>query len=196
MTCWSKLSLIHLSNPKRYMEKFNSCASVSSYFDDKKQLESVQHLIEVYKSHSRPSGSKLSRPFTVEMLSEIDIDELELTRDDVEVITKLGEGEFGEVFKAVWRGELLVAVKKPRQKMDFLGLRREANALHKLRHKHIVQLLGICTQPRAEPFLIILEYMANGDLLGWLKKESRRLSIRKHISILAQVSKYESFSLQ
>ncbi|KAF7262591.1 hypothetical protein EG68_00122 [Paragonimus skrjabini miyazakii] len=122
------------------------------------------------------------------MLSEIDIDELELIRDDIKIISKLGEGEFGEVFKGIWRGELSVAVKRCRQKMDFLGLRREANALHKLRHRHIVQLLGICTQPRDEPFLVILEYMAKGDLLRWLKNESRRLSIRKHINILAQIA--------
>lgn len=47
---------------------------------------------------------------------------------------------------------------------DFL---REANMMKQLKHKNLVQLLGVCT--REAPFYIITEFMEGGNLLDYLR---------------------------
>jgi abelson tyrosine-protein kinase 1 len=52
---------------------------------------------------------------------------------------------------------------------DFL---REANLLKKLKHKNLVQLIGMCT--RDDPFYIIMEFMEGGNLLDYLRDPEKR----------------------
>lgn len=49
----------------------------------------------------------------------------------------------------------------------FLG---EADIMHRLRHKKLVQLLAVCT--REEPIWIITELMVNGALLTYLRSDA------------------------
>lgn len=49
---------------------------------------------------------------------------------------------------------------------DFL---REAEIMHKMRHKKLVTLLAVCS--KNEPIWIITELMANGSLLDYLRKD-------------------------
>jgi len=44
----------------------------------------------------------------------------------------------------------------------------EAKIMHKLRHRKLVQLMGVCT--RSEPMYIVTELMVNGSLLEYLHK--------------------------
>ena len=44
----------------------------------------------------------------------------------------------------------------------------EAKIMHKLRHRKLVQLMGVCT--RTEPMYIVTELMVNGSLLEYLHK--------------------------
>ena len=46
----------------------------------------------------------------------------------------------------------------------------EAKIMHKLRHRKLVQLMGVCT--RSEPMYIITEMMVNGSLLDYLHKHN------------------------
>ena len=92
------------------------------------------------------------------------IDQRELDIDKNNVI---GRGEYGIVYKAKWRG-IEVAVK------EFVNLdshkamlmMNEFDAMTKLHHPNIIQLLGY-TQ---SPFMIVMEYMKNGSLDDYLKK--------------------------
>ncbi|KAF8377971.1 hypothetical protein HHK36_031360 [Tetracentron sinense] len=78
---------------------------------------------------------------------------------------KLGQGGFGVVYKGVFPKENIeVAVKKfSREKMkgidDFLA---ELSIINRLRHKHLVRLLGWCHQKGR--LLLVYEYMPNGSL--------------------------------
>ena len=66
----------------------------------------------------------------------------------------------------------------------------EAKTMHRLRHRKLVQLLGVCTQD--EPMYIITELMSNGALLDYLRKdEGRTITIAIVIDMAAQVR--ESF---
>ena len=58
--------------------------------------------------------------------------------------------------------------------------------MHRLRHRKLVQLLGVCT--RDQPMYIITELMSNGALLDYLRDdEGRTVSIAIIIDMAAQV---------
>ncbi|CAH8646060.1 unnamed protein product [Heterobilharzia americana] len=81
---------------------------------------------------------------------------------------KIGQGQFGEVFKAVWNKTTIVAVKtlKP-SSCDAADFLREAQTMKRLHHPNLIQLYAVCTQ--SEPFYIVTEYMSKGSLLNYLQ---------------------------
>jgi len=52
-------------------------------------------------------------------------------------------------------------------------------------HPKLVKLYAVCT--KEEPFYIITEYMPNGSLLAYLRKEDNSLSLQALIDMSAQV---------
>ena len=71
-------------------------------------------------------------------------------------------------------------------KEEFLA---EAKVMHKLQHRHLVQLLAVCTD--YEPIYIVTEMMTNGAYLDYLRKDdgaSLRLPIL--MDMAAQVSSH------
>ena len=74
----------------------------------------------------------------------------EVPRGKVKMTTKLGEGQFGEVYKAVLesptgtRQEVAVKlVKKGAPQEERLKLLQEVAILGQFRHRHIVHLVGV-----------------------------------------------------
>ena len=69
---------------------------------------------------------------------------------------------------------------------DFL---REAEIMHKMRHKKLVNLLAVCSED--EPIWIITELMANGSLLDYLRKDEMTQIIKfpMLVKMAAQVRK-------
>ena len=101
--------------------------------------------------------------------------ELQVPRTAITQIEQLGQGFFGEVWKAKYNGVIEVAVKMLRadlrnqvmswtdsdlttemanQSKRFL---KEAEVMFELRHPKLVQLLGVCTEQ--EPYYIITEWV-------------------------------------
>ena len=97
-------------------------------------------------------------------------DKWELDRCEIQMRTKLGSGQYGDVYEGQWlRYNKTVAVKTLKEETmcqldDFLA---EAAIMKEMKHSHLVQLLGICT--REPPYYIITEYMPNGNLLDYLR---------------------------
>ncbi|KAG8373509.1 hypothetical protein BUALT_Bualt11G0031600 [Buddleja alternifolia] len=86
---------------------------------------------------------------------------------------KLGEGGFGDVYKATLKTGYIVAVKKldisySGAKADFES---EVSLLSNVHHRNLVRLLG-CSSKRSE-LLLVYEYMANGSLDRFLYGEKR-----------------------
>jgi len=61
---------------------------------------------------------------------------------------------------------------------DFLN---EAKAMHRLRHRKLVLLMGVCTNN--EPYYIITELMVNGSLLEYLRKNKHEPPITFNVVV-------------
>ncbi|MGH0157771.1 UNVERIFIED_CONTAM: hypothetical protein FKN15_058560 [Acipenser sinensis] len=102
-------------------------------------------------------------------------DKMHFPRTNLQTITTLGKGEFGEVFLAKAKGvedpetETVVLVKslQARDEQLQMDFRREFEMFGKLNHGNVVRLLGLCRE--AEPHYMILEYVDLGDLKQFLK---------------------------
>ncbi|XP_049962448.1 tyrosine-protein kinase Abl isoform X1 [Schistocerca serialis cubense] len=100
-------------------------------------------------------------------------DEWEINRTDIVMRHKLGGGQYGDVYEAVWkRYNVTVAVKTLKE--DTMALKdflEEAAIMKEMKHPNLVQLLGVCT--REPPFYIITEFMSKGNLLDYLRTGSK-----------------------
>ncbi|CAO2206273.1 unnamed protein product [Urochloa humidicola] len=86
---------------------------------------------------------------------------------------KLGEGGFGEVFKGTLHDGEEIAVKRLSQdsSQGFQELKNELVLAAKLKHRNLVQLLGVSLE---EEKLVIYEYMPNRSLDNFLSDPARR----------------------
>lgn len=129
-------------------------------------------------------------------------DRLHFPRSNLQMLTTLGKGEFGEVFLAKAKGvdeseeETVVLVKslQARDEQLQLDFRREFEMFGKLNHSNVVKLLGLCRE--AEPHYMILEYVDLGDLKQFLRIAKSRdekikappVSTKQKVSICTQVA--------
>ncbi|XP_044284906.1 inactive tyrosine-protein kinase 7 [Varanus komodoensis] len=129
-------------------------------------------------------------------------DKMHFPRSNLQAITPLGKGEFGEVFLAKAKGiedseaEVLVLVKslQTRDEQLQLNFRREFEMFGKLNHSNVVRLLGLCRE--AEPHYMVLEYVDLGDLKQFLriskskdeKLKPQPISTKQKVSFCSQVA--------
>jgi tyrosine-protein kinase Src len=92
-------------------------------------------------------------------------DKWEINRNEIQLIRKLGRGNFGEVFYGKWRNNIEVAVKTLREgTMSAQAFLQEAAIMKKFRHNRLVALYAVCS--KEEPIYIVQEYM--GKILNIL----------------------------
>ncbi|KAJ8724532.1 hypothetical protein PYW08_016006 [Mythimna loreyi] len=109
----------------------------------------------------------------------------ELNNDDVQLLDKIGRGNFGDVYKARLKSTSQeVAVKTCRvalpdeQKRTFL---QEGRILKQYQHPNIVRLIGIAVQK--QPIMIVMELVPGGSLLTFLRTRAATLSARSLLAM-------------
>jgi hypothetical protein len=96
----------------------------------------------------------------------------------------IGSGGSGKVYKAELPSGETVAVKKILWKEDLLlnkSFTREIKTLGRIRHRHLVKLMGYCSNRRAGLNLLVYDYMVNGSVWDWL--HGQPLSSKKKTSL-------------
>lgn len=114
--------------------------------------------------------------------------EIEVSRDSIKLTSRLGAGNFGEVWQGKWNNRVDVAVKTLKEgRMSQDAFLAEAKIMHRLRHRKLVQLMGVCSI--GEPMYIIAELMEHGSLLDYLRKDKgATITTAELLDMAAQVN--------
>ena len=101
-------------------------------------------------------------------------DKYEVARESVKLSKEIGSGNFGKVFvgtlvkNGVIRSVAIKKVNDDAKTKDCMNFLNEASIMKQFDTFHIIELLGIVSN--TQPFLVIMELMANGDLKTFLRK--------------------------
>uniref|UniRef100_A0A4W5P6J4 receptor protein-tyrosine kinase n=1 Tax=Hucho hucho TaxID=62062 RepID=A0A4W5P6J4_9TELE len=117
----------------------------------------------------------------------------EIDASCIKIEKVIGIGEFGEVcsgrLKMPGKREICVAIKTlkagytDRQRRDFLS---EASIMGQFDHPNIIHLEGVVT--KCKPVMIITEYMENGSLDAFLRKNDGRFTVIQLVGILRGIA--------
>lgn len=161
-----------------YHYRINEDTEGKVYVTTESKFNTLAELVHHHSMHSDGLITQLLYPApkhnkpTVFALSP-EPDEWEINRTDIVMRHKLGGGQYGDVYEAVWkRHNMTVAVKTLKE--DTMALKdflEEASIMKEMKHPNLVQLLGVCT--REPPFYIITEFMSKGNLLDYLRNGNK-----------------------
>uniref|UniRef100_A0A671KKN7 receptor protein-tyrosine kinase n=1 Tax=Sinocyclocheilus anshuiensis TaxID=1608454 RepID=A0A671KKN7_9TELE len=117
----------------------------------------------------------------------------EIDASCIKIEKVIGIGEFGEVcsgrLKLPGKREICVAIKTlkagytDKQRRDFLS---EASIMGQFDHPNIIRLEGVVT--KCKPVMIITEYMENGSLDAFLRKNDGRFTVIQLVGILRGIA--------
>eukprot|EP00727_Mastigamoeba_balamuthi_P000311 m51a1_g10277 putative serine threonine protein (926) ;mRNA; r:68091-72480 len=143
-----------------------------------RQFPGVHASTVVDVSHDR--GTSVHDPDLFERFSKTVAPSWSIAARDVEMTKEVAErGNYGIVFKGVWRSQTVAVKKLLRQKMDSISI---AEMEHQIREIAVLSELGACTEPHS--MFIVTEWMDMGSLQQLIGSSSQ-IDRQRGISILA-----------
>ncbi|CAL8097715.1 unnamed protein product [Calicophoron daubneyi] len=159
------------------------------YLFESRKFTSLEALLKYYSKNADDMPTKLASPCPRRYNPPVKFQSFLIPRSWVKLQEKLGEGEFGQVYRAVCYGQVEVAVKQCKVPANRHAFLQEAKVMHRLNHERIVSLLGFCAEPENAPLFIIMELLPNGPLSGYLRgKTGENLPLLDLILIILQIS--------
>ncbi|XP_072170794.1 tyrosine-protein kinase TXK-like [Diadema setosum] len=142
------------------------------YVAEKHCFRDMAKLIEYHKLNAGGLITRLRNPpgFTLPTTAGLGSTKWEIKWSELNIIHELGRGQFGVVHLAkLTHNNRFVAVKMMQEgsmsEDDFVD---EAKVMKELQHENLVQLYGVTS---AQPLCIVTEYMPNGCLLMYIRRQ-------------------------
>ncbi|XP_036103648.1 tyrosine-protein kinase FRK [Molossus molossus] len=160
----------------------------------KRTFTTLNEFVDYYTQTSGGLCVKLGKPcLKIQIPAPFDLsyktaDQWEIDRNSVQLLKRLGSGQFGEVWEGLWNNTTPVAVKtlKPGS-MDPNDFLREAQIMKNLRHPKLIQLYAVCTLE--DPIYIITELMRHGSLQEYLQNDAGlKIQLTQQVDMAAQVA--------
>lgn len=168
---------------KKLLKKHNSRTWIPlSFFGSKSYGKRSKNSNGTSSSYGEYSNSQLALQFPL-----IVIQEATNNFDENRVI---GVGGFGKVYRGILRDETRVAVKRgnPKSQQGMKEFRTEIEMLSRLRHRHLVSLIGFCDEDKE--MILIYEFMEKGTLKSHLYGSSvTNLSWKQRLEICIGAAK-------
>jgi tyrosine-protein kinase Src len=141
--------------------------ALGEYYITSKKFKNLFQLVKHFKNDSNGITRKITHACPRELFFE-GFPVWEEKRSNIKLQDEIGVGNYGKVFKGMWRNQHEIAVKVLKyHERDKQRALNESDLMRKFRHEKIVKLYCVCQQ--GEPFLIVMEYMSNGSLLKWMR---------------------------
>ncbi|XP_034899678.1 probable receptor-like protein kinase At1g30570 [Populus alba] len=139
-------------NPPRWRPLFMHGAVLSSIANAKGGAQTL--------NGSMAAFTRVGRRFT--------LSEIRAATDNFDNSLVIGVGGFGKVYKGEIEDGTLAAIKRsnPQSEQGLAEFETEIEMLSKLRHRHLVSLIGFCDEQNE--MILVYEYMANGTLRSHL----------------------------
>ncbi|XP_073435645.1 tyrosine-protein kinase CSK isoform X1 [Dendrobates tinctorius] len=143
--------------------------------DEEAYFDNLMQLVEHYTNDADGLCTSLMKPKlmegTVAAQEEFFRSGWALKMKELTLLQTIGRGEFGDVMLGEYKGSK-VAVKCIKNDATAQAFVAEALVMTQLRHKNLVQLLGVIVEDRSSLF-IVTEFMAKGSLVDYLRSRGR-----------------------
>lgn len=198
--CWS-LSILDYNEEKQRHTKHYRIRKIDSggcFISTRNRFDSLDELVSFYSRSANGLCRTLTKP-CLKVTSFVGFKDVwEEDRVNIKLGPIIGAGNFGEVYKGLWRDRFVVAIKtlkfndqekrnSKKEEMRKEEFRKELEIMKKLRHEKLVKLWCVCTI--GEPVFIVTEYMCNGSLLKYMRElEGVNLNFKEIIDMAAQIA--------
>ncbi|XP_033116493.1 tyrosine-protein kinase Fyn-like isoform X2 [Anneissia japonica] len=164
--------------------------NIGYYISKSKTFGTITELVNYYKLEANGLCCKLEMPLpkiTPTTSSSSEGINWEIKIDSLKLESRIGRGRYSDIWKGKWSGRATVAIKLfLKGTKTHSAFQKEADIMKTCMHEHLVRLYAVCSE---NPLCMVLEYMANGSLLDYLRgNDGRRLLISDLIEIAAQIS--------